>query len=222
MHLKTLLLATVAGSFALTGCVQQNTAYNPNDPNAHTRNGAILGALAGGALGAVTGDKNDKDADRILGGAVLGAAAGAMVGHSLDQQAAELQRDITTNGVRIVNEGNQLRVIMPEGILFPVDSATVQAGIMNDLYTVADSVNRYPGTRVEVVGHTDNTGSAAYNQDLSERRAQAVAAILRNGGVSGGRLRPYGMGEDQPIASNLNPAGRAQNRRVEILIIPTR
>ena len=124
--------------------------------------------------------------------------------------------------MRIVNNGDELVVIMPEGILFATDSAAVQPSIQNDLYTVADNLNRYPNTRVEIVGHTDNTGSAAHNRDLSQRRADAVAAILRNGGVSGTRIAAYGRGEDQPVASNLTAEGRAQNRRVEIHIIPIR
>ncbi len=219
MRIQTLSLGVLSAALLLSACVAPQT-YNPNDPNQRTRNGAIMGALAGAALGAATGDANDKTSDRVLGGALIGGMVGAGIGNALDQQAAELQRDITTNGVRIVNDGNQLRVIMPEGILFAVDSATVNGGIMNDLYTVANSLNRYPNSRVQVVGHTDNTGAAAYNQDLSQRRASAVAAILRNAGVSGARLVPIGAGENQPVASNLTPEGRAQNRRVEIVIIP--
>jgi outer membrane protein OmpA-like peptidoglycan-associated protein len=221
MRTKSLVLPALAAGIALSACVPAGT-YNPNDPNQRARTGAILGALGGAALGAATADSNDSKRDRAIGGAILGGLAGGIYGNILDQQAAELQRDITTRGVRIVNEGNQLRVILPEGILFPVDSANVNSSILPDLYTVADSLNRYPGSRVEVIGHTDNTGSAAYNQDLSQRRAAAVAAVLRQAGVSGARLVPYGVGENQPVASNLTPAGRQQNRRVEILIIPTR
>jgi outer membrane protein OmpA-like peptidoglycan-associated protein len=221
MRTKSLVLPALAAGIALSACVPAGT-YNPNDPNQRARTGAILGALGGAALGAATADSNDSKRDRAIGGAILGGLAGGIYGNILDQQAAELQRDITTSGVRIVNEGNQLRVILPEGILFPVDSANVNSSILPDLYTVADSLNRYPGSRVEVIGHTDNTGSAAYNQDLSQRRAAAVAAVLRQAGVSGARLVPYGVGENQPVASNLTPAGRQQNRRVEILIIPTR
>lgn len=219
MRLNKILLAGLASSLALSACVQPGP-YDPNDPNRRARNGAMLGALTGAALGAATGDANDKKSDRIIGGALIGGMLGAGVGNALDQQAAELQQNIQTNGVQIINDGNQLRVVMPEGILFPVDSAAVQPGIMNDLYTVADSLNRYPNSRVQVVGHTDNTGTAAYNQDLSERRAQAIASVLRAGGVNGGRISAFGRGESQPVASNLTAAGKAQNRRVEIVIIP--
>jgi outer membrane protein OmpA-like peptidoglycan-associated protein len=220
MRLNSLLIAGLAAVAFLTACVAPQPAYNPDNPNQRTQQGVLLGALGGAALGALTGDDNDKTSDRALGGAVLGAVAGGLYGNFLDKQAAELQRDIRTNGVRIINEGNRLRVVMPEGILFPVDSASVNPGIMNDLYTVANSLQRYPNSRVDIVGHTDNTGSAAYNQDLSQRRAGSVAAVLRSAGVPGGRLNPYGRGEDQPVASNLTPEGRAQNRRVEIIIIP--
>ncbi len=220
MRFTSMALAGSAGLFLLSACVPAGQ-YDPNDPNARTRQGALIGAGLGALAGVATGDGGKDKLDRAATGAILGGLAGGIYGNVLDQQAAELQRDITSNGVRIVNEGNQLRVIMPEGILFPVDSAAVNPGIMNDLYTVADSLNRYPGSRVQVVGHTDNTGSAAYNADLSQRRAGSVAAVLRNAGVPGSRLIAFGAGEDQPIASNLTASGRAQNRRVEIIIIPT-
>jgi outer membrane protein OmpA-like peptidoglycan-associated protein len=109
---------------------------------------------------------------------------------------------------------------MPEDLLFAVDSDRVSASLQDDLGALANNLRRYPDSVVEVVGHTDNTGTAAYNQDLSSRRAGAVASILISNGVSAGRVRAYGRGEDQPIASNLTVAGRAQNRRVDITIRP--
>ena len=110
---------------------------------------------------------------------------------------------------------------MPEAILFGFDSATVNGQLRSDLFVLADSLNKYPGSIVTVTGHTDNVGTPAYNQDLSERRATAVAAVLRQGGVSGGRLRTNGAGQWQPIADNGSAAGRAANRRVDITITPT-
>jgi outer membrane protein OmpA-like peptidoglycan-associated protein len=219
MRIKSLLFVATAGTVFMAGCTPPQT-YNANDPNQRTREGAMIGAGTGALLGVLSGKGGKNKLDRAVVGGLLGAGAGAIVGNVLDKQAAELQRDITTNGVSIINQGNQLVVSMPEGILFPVDSATVNPGIMNDLYTVANSLNRYPNSRVEVIGHTDNTGSAAYNQDLSQRRASAVASVLQQGGVSGARVVPYGRGESQPVASNLTSQGRAQNRRVEIIIIP--
>lgn len=220
MRLNSLLLVAMCSTVALTACVPAGT-YNPDDPNQRTRQGALIGATAGAVAGLATGDSATSRRDRALAGIVLGGLGGAITGNILDRQAAELQRDITTSGVRIINEGNQLRVVMPDGILFAVDSDRLNPAIMNDLFTVADNLNRYPDSLVRVIGHTDSTGSAAHNVTLSQRRAGSVASVLRQGGVSAGRLVTIGAGEDQPIASNLTPEGRAQNRRVEILIIPT-
>lgn len=220
MTLKSILFAGTAAVLALAACTPVDQ-YSSN-PNQRTKEGALTGAALGAGLGILTGDGGKDKLDRAVVGAAIGGLAGGVIGHNLDRQAAELQAEIQDSRIRVINEGNQLRVVMPEGILFAVDSAAVQPSIQNDLYAVADNLNRYPNTRVEVIGHTDNTGSAAYNQDLSQRRAMAVAAILRNGGVAGGRVVAYGRGEDAPVASNLTPEGRQQNRRVEILIIPTR
>ena len=220
MNKKSILIAGSAAILALAACTPVNE-YNP-DPNARTKQGALTGAALGAGLGVLTGEGGKDKLDRAVVGAAIGGLAGGAIGRNLDRQAAELQAQISDSRIRVINEGNQLRVVMPEGILFAVDSASVNASVQNDLFAVADNLNRYPNSRVEVIGHTDNTGSAAYNQDLSQRRAMAVAAILRNAGVSGGRIAAYGRGEDAPVASNLTPEGRQQNRRVEILIIPTR
>lgn len=222
MQFKALLVAALAAVIGLTACtpvtpVDQYSA----DPNQRAKQGALTGAALGAGIGILTGDGGKEKLDRAIVGGIVGAAGGGLIGTTLDKQAAELQAEINDSRVRIVNEGNQLRVVMPEGILFATDSATVQGAIQNDLYAVADNVNRYPNSRIEVIGHTDNTGSAAYNQDLSDRRAGAVAAVLRGAGVSGARIVAYGRGESMPVASNLTPEGKAQNRRVEILIIPT-
>ncbi len=216
MQMKWAVVAAAAGAMALAGC--QPTGGGYGEPS-NARTGALAGALLGGAFGA-TRKGDDKLAKGVVG-AAIGAGIGGLIGSSLDAQAKDLDQTVQDSRVRIINEGNQLRVIMPEGILFATDSATVNPSIQNDLYAVADNLNKYPNTRVEVIGHTDNTGSAAYNQDLSERRAASVAAFLRSGGVNGARIRNYGAGEDQPAATNQTAEGRQQNRRVEILIIPT-
>jgi outer membrane protein OmpA-like peptidoglycan-associated protein len=218
MMMKTPLFLAVAGMLALTACVDPN-AY-PDDPNARTKNGAVIGGLLGAAAGAATARDGDEFKGAVLGGA-LGAGAGAIVGADLDRQAAELRGSLSSN-ISVTNTGEYLIVNMPQDLLFATDSASVRSDLRRDLNTVASSLLRYPNSRIEVIGHTDNTGSAAYNQDLSQRRAVAVAGVLRDAGVPGGRLSAYGRGEDQPVASNLTPDGRAQNRRVEIIIRPTR
>ena len=183
------------------------------------------GALAGAAVGAVLGASRDSDSNNegrdAARGAILGAAAGAVAGNVLDRQAQALQQSLSNPNIQVINRGSYLQVIMPEGILFATGSAAVSGAAQNDLYAVARNLNQYPNSRVEVLGHTDNTGSAALNMDLSQRRAQSVAGILAAAGVSSSRLIATGVGFNQPIASNSTAEGRAQNRRVEILIRPT-
>ncbi len=218
MMMKTPLFLAVAGALALTACVDPN-AY-PNDPNARQRNGAVIGGLVGAVAGASVSDGDDKLKGAIIGGA-LGAGTGALIGADLDRQAAELRGSLNSN-ISVTNTGEYLIVNMPQDLLFATDSASVRPDLRADLSTVSSSLLKYPNSRIEVIGHTDNTGSAAYNQDLSQRRAVAVASVLRENGVPGNRIAAYGRGEDQPIASNLTAEGRAQNRRVEIIIRPIR
>jgi outer membrane protein OmpA-like peptidoglycan-associated protein len=218
MMMKTPLILAAAGALFLTACVDPN-AY-PDDPNGRTKSGAVLGGLIGAATGVAVAGDGDELKGALVGGA-LGAGTGALIGADLDRQAAELRGSLSSN-ISVTNTGEYLIVNMPQDLLFATDSATVRSDLRRDLQTVGSSLLRYPNSRIEVIGHTDNTGTAAYNQDLSQRRAAAVAGVLRETGVPGTRLAAYGRGEDQPIASNLTPEGRAQNRRVEIIIRPTR
>lgn len=219
MMIKTPLLA-VTGALFLTACVGVDPNAYPNDPNARTKNGAVIGGLLGAVAGAATSSDGDELKGAVIGGA-LGAGTGALIGADLDRQAAELRGSLSSN-VGVTNTGDYLIVNMPQDLLFATDSASVRPDLRSDLNAVAASLLKYPNSRIEVIGHTDNTGSAAYNQDLSQRRAVAVASVLRDSGVPGGRIAAYGRGEDQPVASNLTPEGRAQNRRVEIIIRPIR
>lgn len=190
----------------------------PGQTNENTQNFGLGGAAVGALVGVATADDDDDRLDRAVAGAVLGGVAGAGIGNALDRQEAELRAELG-NGT-IVNNGNQLIVTLPNDIVFGFDSASVSVQSQSDLQAVAASLNRYPNTTVNVIGHTDNVGDAAYNQDLSERRASAVARILIASGVSASRINIVGRGEDQPVASNQTTAGRAANRRVEIVITP--
>ncbi|WP_138935370.1 OmpA family protein [Roseovarius arcticus] len=213
---KSLLLSAGAALMLTTAC-DSTQGYGTGTGTNKTQQGALIGGLAGAVTGAVASDKKGKGA--LIGGAI-GALGGAAIGNALDKQEAELRRDLENDRVQINNTGDRLIVTLPQDILFAVDSAAVNSALRGDLLTVADSLQNYPGSTVQVVGHTDNTGAAAYNQDLSERRASAVADVLRQGGVAYNRVRTFGRGEDQPISSNLTDAGKAQNRRVEIVILP--
>ncbi|WP_294609611.1 OmpA family protein [uncultured Roseovarius sp.] len=212
---KPLLLLSGASLLLATACTDP-AQVSGTDPNQKTKQGALLGGVIGAGVGALVSDKKGKGA--VIGG-ILGAAGGAAVGNALDKQEAELRQQLD-NDVQITNTGDRLILTMPQDILFDVDSTTIYPSLRGDLLTVAQSLNNYPNTTVQVVGHTDSDGEAAYNQRLSERRANAVADVLFEGGVPYSRVRTFGRGEDQPVASNLTAEGKRQNRRVEIVILP--
>lgn len=214
----TVLIAAGAALMLTTACEGPQNLQGSGMGTNKTQQGALIGGAVGALTGAVASDKSGKGA--LIGGA-LGALGGAAIGNALDRQEAELRRDLDNDRVQINNTGDRLVVTLPQDILFATDSSTVNSGLRGDLLTVADSLRNYPDSTVQVVGHTDSTGSAAHNQALSERRANAVADVLRQGGVSYNRVRTFGRGEDQPIASNLTPEGKALNRRVEIVILPS-
>ncbi|TCM82567.1 OmpA family protein [Rhodovulum steppense] len=219
MRAKTPLLVAAAGALALAACTPTTT--DTGDPRQRTKEGALIGAGLGAVTGMIVTDGGKRDARDALVGAAVGAAAGAAIGSGLDRQAADLRRDMGNDRINVVNTGSQLVVTMPQDILFAIDSATVRPDLREDLRALARNLNQYPNSTVDIIGHTDNTGSASYNQDLSSRRAGSVAAVLTGAGVDPRRIRAYGRGEEQPVASNLTPEGRAQNRRVEIVIRPT-
>lgn len=210
---SSLLLAS-AGLLALSACVDPN---NPQPERSRTAEGAVIGGLVGALTGVASG--GNRGARGVVGG-IAGAVAGAAIGNALDRQAQELAATMDDR-VSIVNTGNELIVTLPQDILFEVDSTYVGPVLRDDLRALSASLQRYPDTSVVVIGHTDNTGSAAYNQDLSQRRAASVSRILVEAGTDPYRVRSVGRGEDEPVATNLTPEGRAQNRRVEIVIRPT-
>lgn len=216
MQMKTPITLLVVGSFALAGCMQPGP--EPKNGNTRTQNGALIGAGIGALLGATKESGSDRVKNAAIG-AALGAGVGAIVGNQLDKQAAELRNDMG-NDVKIVNNGDRLVVTMPQDILFDTGSAAVRSGLRSDLNTLAANLNSYPDTTIDVLGHTDNVGAADYNQNLSARRASAVASVLMNAGVSPSRIRSYGRGEDEPVATNQTDYGKQQNRRVEIVIRP--
>jgi outer membrane protein OmpA-like peptidoglycan-associated protein len=180
--------------------------------------GGVGGAVGGYLLGDLIGGKSDRT-EKILG-AGIGAVAGAGVGYYMDEQEKKLREQTAGTGVDVIREGDNLVLDMPSGITFGVDSSTVQPSFQATLDKVASTLTQYEKTYVDVMGHTDSTGSDAYNQALSERRASAVAGYLTSRGVQSARLATKGYGESQPKASNLDEAGRAANRRVEIRVVP--
>ena len=207
---KKPVLAAICASMVLAGC--ETVQDNPR-----TAAGAGIGALGGAVAGTLF--KGD-DRRNALIGAGIGMLAGAAVGQYLDQQQRELEASLAGSGAQVVRQGDQLVVNLPASITFDVDSAQINPGSYSTLDQLAATLQRYPQSYVDVVGHTDSTGSEQYNQTLSEQRAQSVANFLRSNGVAPARIAAYGQGETQPIATNATAEGRQANRRVEVRIIP--
>ncbi|WP_295530135.1 OmpA family protein [Novosphingobium sp. Chol11] len=175
--------------------------------------GALVGLLLGGLIGGGTG--------RIIGAGIGGIAGGA-VGYTMDKQIKQLREQTAGSGVDVspTDNGAAILVNLPNGVTFDTDSTLIKPAFRDTLDRVAQSMVQYPDSLIDVYGHTDSTGSDAYNQTLSENRARAVADYLVSRGVSAQRVRSQGYGETQPVASNATDEGRAANRRVEIKIVP--
>ena len=216
MMKSRLLVSTAAALSLLTaGCV--------TDPNTGERKvsrtaigggaGALAGLLLGGLIGGGTG--------RIIG-AGIGGIAGAAVGYTMDKQIKELKEQTAGSGVDVTesDNGQAILVNLPEGVTFDVGSYTLKPQFRATLDRVAESLRQYPDSLIDVYGHTDSTGSDAFNQTLSENRARTVANYLTSQGVSAARVRSQGFGETMPVADNTTEEGRARNRRVEIKIVP--
>jgi outer membrane protein OmpA-like peptidoglycan-associated protein len=179
-------------------------------------NGALIGGGAGAGVGAVIGNQTGSTARGAIIGAVVGGLAGTIIGNQMDQQAKGIQQTVVGATVERVGEG--IQVTFASGLLFDFDAAQILPAAAQNLRNLAASLNQYPNTNVLIVGHTDASGTADYNQALSERRAQAASDFLVSQGVSASRLRTIGRGEMEPVATNATDAGRAQNRRVEVAI----
>ncbi|PIQ63463.1 MAG: hypothetical protein COV99_02480 [Bacteroidetes bacterium CG12_big_fil_rev_8_21_14_0_65_60_17] len=186
------------------------------ESTSNTMKGAGVGAGAGAVVGGIIGSSSDNTAKGVLIGSAIGGATGAIIGAQMDKQAEELDQELENATVERVGEG--IQITFDSAILFGVDSFELSNTARASLADLAASLQSYPNTNVLIVGHTDNTGAAEYNQTLSERRASAAAAALAEFGISRTRLSINGFGEEQPVADNATPGGRQQNRRVEIAI----
>jgi outer membrane protein OmpA-like peptidoglycan-associated protein len=213
---QMLTMGLVVATLPLSACVTDPETGNRTISKAAI--GGIGGALGGYLLGDLVGGRRDRT-EKILG-AGIGAVAGAGVGYYMDEQERKLRQQTAGTGINVIRDGDNLVLDMPSEITFGVDSANIDVGFRNTLDQVASTLTQYEKTYVDVLGHTDSTGSDAYNQALSERRASAVADYLSTRGVQSARLAARGYGESQPKASNLDAAGRSANRRVEIRLVP--
>jgi len=185
-----------------------------------TTKGAAIGAAAGAVIGVLSGDGGRERRRNALIGAGLGALTGGAVGYYMDRQEAELRQQLAGSGVSVIRQDDQVILNMPGNVTFDVGSADISAGFFRVLNSVTLVVQEYDKTLIEVVGHSDSTGRADYNQALSEQRAHSVSEYFISQGVLPQRLGAYGYGENHPIADNSSPSGRALNRRVEIVLLP--
>lgn len=198
------LILSVA-SFTLPSCASWSNAGK----------GAAIGGAAGGTIGGVASKKNPVVGGII--GAVVGGAAGAAIGAYMDKQAKKIDEEVKDAEVVRVEEG--INVKFDSGILFDFDKSDLSGNAKENIAKLGRILNEYPDTRLTIQGHTDNKGDDNYNRQLSAKRADAVRDYLIANGVQGGRLNTTAYGESAPIASNDTEAGRAKNRRVEVVIV---
>ncbi len=219
LNLRKAGAAAIGLAVAVSACTTLDP-YSREERPARAQRQAVIGAAAGAVAGLITGDSSMERKKRALVGAGLGALTGAGVGAYQDRQQARLRAELERTGVSVTRIGDNITLNMPGAIAFATDSADLNASFFEVLNSVGTVVNEFEQTEIEVAGHTDSTGSDAYNQQLSERRAAAVAAYLRTRSVLADRIITVGEGEARPVATNDTPEGRQLNRRVEITLVP--
>eukprot|EP01136_Pigoraptor_vietnamica_P044452 Opistho-1_new@21212 len=205
--IATLGIALSVSAMTFQGC----------DSLTNTQKGAGIGAAAGGVIGGLIGKKTGNTAVGAIIGAAVGGTAGGFIGKRMDKQAAEIQNAIPN--AEVIREGEGIIVKFDSGILFDFDKFALKDAAKTNIQTLAASLNKYPGTDIQVIGHTDSRGTEEYNMGLSQKRAAAVKAYAVSQGVPSSRLITIGKGFAEPIADNATEEGRAANRRVEIVIV---
>lgn len=218
---RLIIVATAVAM--LSGCATSNPYDNQGQAQSSggmskTAKYGGLGALAGAVAGAAI-DHNHRGKGALIGAAVAGAAS-AGYGYYADKQEAALRASMANTGVEVQRQGDQIKLIMPGNITFATDSSAIASSFYSPLNNLANSLKQFNQNNIEIVGYTDSTGSRQHNMDLSQQRAQSVATYLTSQGVDQSHLSVRGAGPDQPIASNADVNGRAQNRRVEVNLKP--
>ncbi|MEE2763445.1 OmpA family protein [Marinobacter sp.] len=216
--MKKTILAFAVATVGLGGCMTYDP-YTGEEKTSSATKGSIIGALGGAAIGAATSSKSDRGKGALIG-AAGGAAIGGGIGYYMDKQEAQLRRKLEGSGVRVVRNGDQIELIMPGNITFDLNQSSIKPSFVDTLDSVSLVLKEFDKTIIQIEGHTDSSGSNSYNQLLSERRASSVRDFLLNQGIEPKRTRAVGYGERYPLASNDNAAGREQNRRVELTLVP--
>ena len=220
--MKTLIISLLTASLLLMSGCQTFDAYTGEQKTSSTAKGAGIGAGIGAVLGYLTNrnESSKKRKEAILKGAGIGAIAGGGVGYYMDTQEAKLRQQLRNTGVSVEREGDNINLIMPGNITFETGKSTLNPNFYDVLDSVVLVLNEFNKTIIVVAGHTDSVGSDASNQLLSERRASAVASYLSSKQVLDARIETVGFGEKYPVADNATAAGRSENRRVELSLIP--
>lgn len=212
---KTLIIATCS-AFVIAGCT--TNPYTGESQMSDTGIGAAIGTVVGAGIGAIA-DKGNPGRGAAIG-AGAGAALGGGIGYYLDRQENKLRELLRGTGVSVTRYDDRIVLNMPNNLTFDTNSAVLKPFGVETMRSVAAVMKEYNKTDARIVGYTDSTGSAQLNKRLSTERAESVANSLAAQGISSQRLRTFGAGPADPIASNATPDGRAQNRRVEITLIP--
>ncbi|MBN8802647.1 MAG: OmpA family protein [Stenotrophomonas acidaminiphila] len=218
-----LVSAAVLSACATGGSYVQSDPYgNPTQQQNRTGKGALIGTAIGVAAGLLSGDNATERRQRAMVGAGIGALSGAAIGNYQDRQERALRERTANTGIDVQRQGDNITLNLPDGITFDFNKTALKPQFYGALNGVAATLAEYNQTMIEVVGHTDSIGTDAVNNRISKERADAVAAYLAAQGVQRERIETLGAGKNYPIASNDTDAGRAQNRRVEIRVIPLR
>lgn len=216
---RSIFLGLAGFAIVASGC-QTLDPYTGEQKTSQATKGAMIGAAAGVVAGLISGDDAVERRQHAMIGAGVGALAGGAVGNYMDRQEMELREELAGTGVSVTRVGDNITLNMPGNITFATDSADLSSDFYDVLNSVSTVLNEYNKTVVEVAGHTDSTGSDAYNQSLSERRAASVAAYLKSQKIMPERVITVGMGESRPVADNATSEGRQSNRRVELTLVP--
>ena len=218
---EMLVITCVLGIAMLAGC-QTYDPYTGEEKVSNTAKGAGIGAGIGAVLAYVANqDESSKTRKRrVLQAAGIGAIAGGGVGYYMDRQEAELRKQLRDTGVSVERVGDNINLIMPGNITFVSNGHDLNSGFYEVLNSVVLVLQEYDKTVIVVAGHTDSVGTEAYNQALSERRANSVAQYLLSREVVEARIETVGFGERAPIADNATAEGRSLNRRVELSLLP--
>ena len=208
------ILSVFILSLIFSGCTT-NDPYTGEEKTSNTAAGAGIGAVTGAVLGAITSSDADRD-KAILTGAAAGAAIGGGIGYYMDRQEKALRERLQGTGVQVRREGDILHLIMPGNITFASARYEIKPDFYPVLNSVAEVLDEFDQTLISISGHTDSTGSAEFNQTLSEQRADSVKSYLMTREIAASRIKSQGFGLRYPIASNKTAAGRQENRRVEL------